>query len=321
MKRAYYIGIDVGGTKIAAGLMTEAGRILGRIKSSTPKNSSPKKIYLLISDLLWELLDGCDIGKKELAGIGLGIPGIVDTAKGTILRTPNMNLSGANLTKQLKKKFGAPVALGNDANLGILGEKWLGAARKTRTVIGLFLGTGVGAGAILDDTLATGSHGAAAELGHMIIRDNGPKCSCGARGCLEALIGRWAIERDIRKAIAAGKKTVLTKFLKRKSDIIKSRMLRKALDQHDRVVTRVLTDASRQLGVACVSIRHIFDPEMIVLGGGLIEACGDFMLPIVKKTARNDSLFSGLPKCEIAASQLGDDAIILGGVALVKILT
>jgi glucokinase len=318
MKNNYFAGIDIGGTKIAAALATKDGKILSRCKSPTPKNASPAKITSIVADLLEEMLYAGGINKKELRGVGIGIPGIIDAASGKILRTPNMNIAGANLQKQLKKKLNINCSLGNDVNLGTLGEKWLGAAKKAKNVIGLFIGTGIGAGVVIDGKLVTGSHGAAAEIGHMIIQGDGPKCSCGNTGCLESLAGRWAIEKAIKQEIKEGKKTIITKLLDKNSDPIKSKTLRKALEKHDRLTVKTLKAAAVQLGIACISIRHIFDPEMIVLGGGVMEACGNFILPIVKKTAKKDKFFSGIGNCEIVISKLGDDAIVLGAIKLAQ---
>ena len=318
MINRYFAGIDIGGTKIAAGFATTEGKILSRVKSPTPKRSSPSRILRVICDLMEELFQDSGLDRKNLSGMGLGIPGLVDSAKGRILHTTNMKLSGAELTRALEKSFKVKVTIGNDVNLGILGEKWLGAAQKARNVAGLFIGTGIGGGVIVNDTLVTGGHGAASELGHMIIQAGGPRCSCGSSGCLEALASRWAMERDIRQALKNGQKSVVTKLLDRKSDTIKSKVLRKALQKKDPLVTGILSEASRYLGIACISIRHIYDPEIIVLGGGVIEACGEFMLPIIRKTAQKDRLFAEIGGCEISASQLGDNAVILGGVALAK---
>jgi glucokinase len=316
MKNNYFAGIDIGGTKIAAALATKDGKILCRSKSPTPKNASPSKITSIVADLLEEMLYAGGISKKELRGVGIGIPGIIDSVTGKILRTPNMNISGANLQKQRKKKLNITCALGNDVNLGTLGEKWLGAAKNAKNIVGLFIGTGIGAGVIIDGKLLTGSHGAAAEIGHMIIQSGGKKCSCGNTGCLESLAGRWAIERDIRQEIKKGKKTIITKLLDKSSAPIKSKLLHKALEKHDRLTVKILNAAAQHIGIACISIRHIFDPEMIVLGGGVMEACSDFILPIVRKTAQKDRFFSGIGSCEVAASKLGDDAIVLGAIKL-----
>ena len=318
MNEPLFIGIDIGGTKIAGGLMTSSGKILARHKIPTPKKANLKQIISLVSDTASSLISQTDLRAKKIQAMGIGIPGLIDPHEGKIIKTPNMGLSGTNFMKEAAKKIRVPLAIGNDVKLGILGEQWLGAARTSRHVVGLFLGTGLGAGVLIDGKLLVGSRGAAGEIGHMIIDVHGPQCSCGNRGCLEAFIGRWAIERDICEAIKNGKRPLLNKLTDSCSKAIKSKLLAKALKRKDPVVTPIVKNVSRILGTACISLRHIFDPELIVLGGGVIEACGDFMIPIVKKTAERDPFFSGLKQCRIVKSQLGDDAIILGAVALAR---
>lgn len=319
VKGKIYAGIDVGGTKIFTGLLSESGQIIDTKKASTPHTRNPRHTVREIADLVKELLSENSYSQKDLRGIGIAIPGLVDSARGNILTTPNMNLSGVPIVKKLEEKFNTRVAVGNDADLGTLGERWLGAARKMQNVIGLFAGTGLGGGIIIDGKLFSGSHGAAAEIGHMTIERNGPKCSCGNRGCLEAFVGRWAIERDIRNSIKKGTKTIITKLLKKKKTrVIKSKILSKAFNKKDPLVRSVLTDAAKTLGVACITLRHIFDPEVIVLGGGLVEACGSFFIPIVQKTAYADPFYSKLPSCKIVEAELGDNAIIIGAVALIR---
>ncbi len=313
-----YAGIDVGGTKIRAGLVTGAGRIISIAKNPTPKAITAGKLVRSIKALLKETISESGYDISSLAGIGIGIPGIVDNSKGLVVRAPNLNLSNINLKKMIRNHFSVPVALGNDVNLGILGEQWRGAARGAKNAVSLFVGTGVGGGLLINGELYTGSHEAAAELGHMIVSESGPQCTCGNQGCLEAFAGRWAIERDIRKAVAKGKKTIVTKILDGDLSAIKSKTLHKALKAKDPLVTMIMGEAALALGNACVTLRHIFDPEVIIFGGGVIEACGDFMFPIIKKRFGNDKLCSGLGSCEIVASHLLDDAVILGGVALAR---
>lgn len=314
----YYVGIDVGGTKIAAILANAEGKIINRLKSATPKDSSPAGLTRIISDLFEELRHNSDLKRKDISAIGIGIPGIVDIKGERIIKTPNLKLSGVNLKRILENRLRIKCFIGNDANLGLLGEKWLGVAKNIKNVIGVFIGTGIGGGIIIDDKLIIGTHGASAELGHMIIKNDGPRCSCGNIGCLEALAGRWAIERNIRTAIKDGKKTIITKLLDKNTNTIKSKILKKALNYQDELTIKILTKAAKQLGVACITLRHIFDPEMIVLGGGVIKACGDFILPIVKRKVRKDKFFHRLGECKIVKSLLGDDAVVLGAVAFAK---
>jgi len=247
------------------------------------------------------------------------VPGIVDSAGEKIIATPNIDLAGFPIYQSLKNDLKIPiVAIGNDVNVGLLGEKWLGAGKKYNNIIGLFPGTGIGGAIIINGRLYPGSNGAAGEMGHITMDRNGPECSCGNRGCLEALASRWAIERDIKAEIKKGRKTLLTKGSRGVPQQIKSKILRKALERKDKLTLSVMTKASQVLGEACVSLRHIFDPQVIILGGGVIEACGDFVIPMIKKTLHDDPFFEHLPSCDVVISELGDDAVLLGAIALVR---
>jgi glucokinase len=208
------------------------------------------------------------------------------------------------------------VRLGNDVNLGLLAERCFGAARGIDDALGVFVGTGVGGSVLAGGRLLLGQQGAAAELGHMVMDPDGPLCSCGNRGCLEAYAGRWAIERDIRLAVRRGEKTILKKLTDGRLKMIKSRLLRKALKRNDRLTERVMRSASLALGHACVSLRHIFDPKVIIFGGGVIGACGGFMLPLIARCLRQDPFFRRLKPCRLVISELGDDAVLLGAAAL-----
>ncbi len=317
-KKQYFIGIDVGGTKIAAGLITPQGKILLKKKIPVPLNARSAVLGRMIQGLIEEILDEKDVPVSSLYGIGLGIPGIVDPASGKILRTPNIKLAGYPLIQRLKKAFKTTIVLGNDVNLGVLGEKWLGAGKTADNLIGIFLGTGVGGGIVLDGKIYLGSQGAAGELGHMIIDCHSPHSSAGVSGTLEALTSRRAIERKIREAIRLKKKTIVTELTGGNLKMIKSRVLRKALKKRDPVVTRIINEVCFILGKTCISFRHIFNPDMIIFGGGVIEACGEYMLPRIKRISDKNPFLAGIDHCKIVSSQLGDDAVLLGAVALVK---
>lgn len=316
MNSKHFIGIDIGGTKIAAALVTSGGKILGRAKSSTPPNAKGKEILKIILKTIDEIR--FEYPLEKISGVGIGIPGIADPKTHEILVTPNIKLAGFPLRNELAKRFKTKVVIDNDVNCGLLGEQWLGAARKIKNVIGLFPGTGIGGAIVIDGKLFSGSQGAAAELGHMMIDLKGPLCSCGNHGCLEAYASRWAIQRDIRAAIKSGKKSIITQMTKGDLSIIKSKALKEALHRRDSVVTGILTNTAHILGRGCVSINHIFNPEMIVLGGGVIEACGDFLLPRIQKVVKDDPFFKKFKPCKIVAAQLEDNAVILGAVALVR---
>ncbi|MBF0489215.1 MAG: ROK family protein [Candidatus Omnitrophica bacterium] len=314
----YYIGIDIGGTKIAGAIVTSRGKILTRAKMASPVRATPKSILVCLVDLIAELQDALGIKTSQIKGIGLGIPGIVDTDNHHILAAPNINLSGFPLSAHLKKKYRMKIVMTNDVNAGLLGEAWLGAARGLSHVVAIAPGTGVGGAVLINGKLLLGLQGAATELGHMIMQVSGPLCHCGNHGCLEALTSRWAIERDIRALIKSGEKSIVKELNNGSLTTIKSRVLKEALQKNDLVVKTVLKQTATILGQASISINHTFNPQAIVFGGGVIKACGFFMLPIIEKAVKADPFFKGFNTCRIIQSALGDDAVILGAVALVK---
>jgi glucokinase len=311
----YFIGIDVGGTKIYGGLVTPSGEIVASHKSATPSGANVKTVTALIMKTVRALAVEAEVPLKRISGIGIGIPGIVDN-DGRIIATPNLKLGNVDLKRILQKKLKIKVSIGNDVNLGVLGERWLGAGRKAENIVGIFPGTGVGGGIIVKNEFVAGAQGAAAEIGHMMIDPHGPRCSCGNIGCLEAHAGRWAIERDIRAALKRGERSKITQLAGKDFAQIKSSSLAKALKAQDRVVTRVMEGAAKALGQASVSLNHIFNPDMFLFGGGLIEACGDFLLPRVENALKKDPFFKRLKTPQVVSARLGDEAVMLGAVAL-----
>lgn len=313
-----FIGVDVGGTKILAALATARGKILARKRVATPRTGRGADTVKAIVQVIQTLLRENHIALALVKGIGLAVPGVVDPSGTKIAFSPNLSISGVELAAPLKKKFRVPVVMGNDANLGVLGEQWLGCARKFRSVVGVFVGTGIGGGIIADGQLLTGANGTAGEIGHTIIQIGGPRCSCGGHGCLESLASRSAIERDLREAMAKGRRTVLTELVGRNPRVIKSGILQQALNRKDKLVVEVMRHASEILGIACVNLRHLFDPDVIVLGGGVVEACGAFILPIVQRIVNKDTLLAKVSKGLVIPSALGDDAVVLGAMALAQ---
>jgi glucokinase len=310
-----FVGVDVGGTKTLALVATAAGDVLARSRHDTPVQAKPAATIDLIAKAIAKAVAGASAAAR-VGGIGLAIPGVVDPDAGHVVVTPNMNLTGIDAGRRIAARFHTPVALGNDVNCGTLGEKWLGSARGASSAVGVFLGTGIGGGLVLDGKLVRGAREAAAEVGHMVMQIDGPRCGCGGRGCLEALASRTAIERDIRDAIKAGRRSVVTRLLADKGDRIRSGVLKEALARKDKLVVEVLRRAGTVIGHACLTIRHLLDPEVIILGGGMMEACGDFLLPVIEKIVAHDPLPGARPGGHVLVSSLGDDAVALGAVAL-----
>ncbi len=313
-----YLGVDVGGTKILASLVGESGAILGRQRCPSPRDCRPEQVVASIEKAVEDLLKKKELEPEQLTAVGVGVPGVVDPDEGRVVVTPNMNLTGVELVRHLEARFKTPVALGNDCNLGTLGEKWLGSARNADSAFGIFVGTGIGGGFVQKGRLWQGARQSAAEIGHIVMQIDGPLCGCGNRGCLEALASRSAIERDLRQAVDAGRETMLTGLLEGDLSIIRSGAIRQALEAEDEVVTEIVRRVSEILGHACLTVRHLLDPEVIVLGGGVIEASSDFIMPIVENIVGSDQLPGTREGGRVLLSALGDDAVVLGAVALAR---
>ena len=313
-----YLAVDVGGTKILAALVDESGAILSRQRSSTPREGGPERVLAEIERTMVGVVEEEGIDMDDVEAIGLAVPGVVDPPHGQVVVTPNMQLSGVAIGPHLESRYGRPVALGNDCNLGALGEAWLGSARRAKSMIAILVGTGIGSGIVRNGKLWRGARESAGEIGHIVMQMGGPKCGCGNHGCLEALASRSAIERDLREGVAAGRTTVLTELLAGDLTLIRSSLLRQALEKNDPLVTEVMRRASETLGYACLTVRHLLDPEVIVLGGGVVEACSRFILPIVERIVASDQLPGARPGGHVLLSALGDDAVVLGGVALAR---
>jgi glucokinase len=316
--RRLYLGVDIGGTKVQASLVRESGEIIGRERCPTPRKGGPERVVAAVEKCIADALQKSGIAAGDLTAIGVAVPGVIDPDQGLVVVAPNMRLTGVALGTLLKARFKLPIIVGNDGNFGALGETWLGSARKAHSALYICVGTGIGSGFVQRGRLWRGDRESAGEIGHIIMHLAGPKCGCGNRGCFEALASRTAIERDLREAIAAGRNSVLSELCGGNLSVIRSGMIRKALDVEDELVTEVVRRAAEVLGYACVTVRHLLDPEAIVLGGGVIEACSDFIMPIVENIVGLDPLPGARKGGRVLLSALGDDAVVLGAVAAAR---
>jgi glucokinase len=315
-----YLGVDIGGTKVQCSLVWESGEIIGREKCPSPRKGGPERVVAAIEKCMDEIVRRADVNPGDLTAIGIAVPGVVDPKRGLIVKAPNINLTGVDLGSLLKARFKTPIIIGNDGNFGALGETWLGSARKAKSALYICVGTGIGSGLVQHGKLWRGARESAGEIGHMIMQIDGPKCGCGGRGCFEALASRTAIERDLRDAISAGRKSVLLELAGGDLSVIRSGMIRKAIEVEDELVCSVMRRAAEVLGYACLNIRHLIDPEAIVLGGGVIEACSDFIMPIIENVVGLDPMPGVREGGHVLLSALGDDAVVLGAIAAARML-
>jgi glucokinase len=317
-KGDFFVGVDLGGTKILAGVFDEKLNCLGRNKMSTKPERGAEEVIERIARSVRDAVDECDLDFKQLRAVGVGAPGAIDVAAGRVIFAPNLQWQDVPLKKILEKDLGVPVSIENDGNSAMLGVFESELQSKPRHVIGIFIGTGIGGGIMLDGKLYSGFNGTAGEIGHMVIEVGGPKCNCGNRGCFEALASRTAIFRKIHAAVKDGQKTLLTEMLGPELNDLRSGDLRKAIRKGDSFVEKIIEEAAEYTGIAVANFINIFNPQTIVLGGGVIDALGDEMMAIIIETAE-DYAMSGTSKgIEIVASKTGDDAGIIGAAVLAR---
>jgi len=255
---------------------------------------------------------------KQVRGVGIGAPGSIDSENGRVMFAGNLGWKDVALKKELEKQLQIPVFLHNDCNVCTLGVYEVELEAKPRNMVGIFLGTGIGGGLVIEGKLYQGFNRTAGEVGHMVLEVNGPKCTCGNRGCWEAFASRSALFRQVQDAVKDGQKTVLTDMLGSDLKDLRSGDLRKAIKQGDKLVEHIVEEAARYTGIAVANLINVINPEVIVLGGGLMDALENEMMPMVIETAREHA-FPGTDKgVKILPSKLGDDAGITGGAVLAR---
>ena len=317
----YSLGIDLGGTKIYAVVADSSYQIVSDAKMNTPSGATPDELAEAIVAIGKKALEPLNLTFDQLDGIGVAIPAPVDPVTGDCLHATNLGIRNFSMKEKLRELTGRDVYLGNDGSLGILAEYHCGAARGYNTVIGYYIGTGLGGGIITDGRLHTGNAGLAGEFGHAIIKYNGRRCGCGHKGCAEAYCSKTAFVKALRKKVfKKGQPTLLPpdKF-DAKSKNIKSRHLAKAYRAGDETVRAVIDKGSVMLGVAAASASAIVAPDCIILGGGMIDALGEEIFTVFKQSFA-DHLFGLDPeKIELRITALGDPAVALGANVLARL--
>ncbi len=315
------LGIDLGGTKILAAVVDQQGRILGAAKRRTRPEQGVDEVIARIARTAGEAVANAHLDISAIRAAGIGAPGVADHNTGVLEFAPNLpDWTNIPLGTRLGQMLGVPVLVENDVNAGTYGEATAGAARDYGSVVGIFPGTGIGGGIVLDGTLWRGARNAAAEIGHMVVMIDGPQCGCGRRGCIEALASRTAIERDIAGEIRGGRSSLITTLLDIEREPITSGVLARALQEQDPVITNVVGRAAYHLGIFTASLVNALDPQCIVYGGGLIEACGSFMLPIIRNNTYRHLIRPVQPEAlPILEAALGDNAVVIGSALLASV--
>lgn len=317
-KREYFVGVDLGGTKILAGVFSPQLKCLGKVKMSTKPERGPEGVLERVARCVQEVVDECDLHTDNIKAVGIGAPGAIDPEEGRMIFAPNLKWEDVPLKKALEKQLDLPVFAENDCNVCALGVYETELDPKPRSMVGIFLGTGIGGGIVLDGKPYAGFNRTAGEIGHMVLDLNGPKCGCGNKGCFEALASRTALFRRIQTAVKDGQKTVLTDMLGAELTDMRSGDLRKALRRGDKFVEQIVEEAAEYTGIAVANVINFLNPEVIVLGGGVMDQLADDMMAIIVETAKDYALPGTAKGIEIIASKLGDDAGITGAAVLAK---
>ncbi len=317
MGQTYRIGLDVGGTKVLGAIFDEERNIVHRLKKkSTEQGAEAENVEQVIVSVVEEMLASSGIPLKQIAAVASSIPGVIDQASGVVLFTPNLPWRNYDIRKAMEKRFGVPFFIGNDVNLGVLGEYRFGTARGYQNVVGLFVGTGVGGGLILDGKLFTGHRFKAAELGHMVVEPEGPLCGCGQRGCLEAFSSKQGMSAYIRQQVSRGRDSLLAEAVQ--AGVFKSKKLKKALLAGDEVALEAVDRSCHYLAVATGSLINIFSPDLVLYGGGVMEAVGEMFLDKILREVDRYCMPEIRSTVELKNAALGDDSVLYGALALME---
>ena len=318
MAKRYNICLDVGGTKVLGAIFNEKDEIIYRLKKrSKSEGDNSADVEKVIISVVEEMIEESGISRKKLNAIASCAPGVIDQDKGIVLFTPNLPWRNYDIAGAMKKKFGVPFYVGNDVNLGVLGEYKFGAARGYKNVVGIFPGTGMGGGLILDGKLFTGNKFMGAEFGHMILEPEGPVCACGQRGCLEIFSSKKGMSEYIRQQVSRGRDCMLAEYVQ-DGGIFRSKQLKKALAQKDKVAMEAVDRACHYLAIATGNMINTISPDLVIYGGGIMEALGELFLEKILAEVDRYCMTTIRPHVDFKVASLGDDSILYGDLALIK---
>ncbi len=314
----YYIGIDVGGTGIKAGVVTEDGNILKTCSIPTKRESEYPELVKNMADLVFKTLKESAVSMDEVKSIGIGFPSAVDDKKGIVVYTANINLNNAPVVSELKKYIDKPIFIGNDANCAALGEYFALNDDSIDNFVAVTLGTGVGGGIIINKKLYTGANGSAGEIGHIRLVVNGEKCSCGRDGCWEAYASATGLIRQSMRAAEKYPDSKLAANIAANDGRSNGKLVFDTAAQGDAAAGEVIDNYVKYISEGLIDMINIFQPSVIAIGGG-VSRQGDNLLKPIKEYIKGKTYGSSfISQCEITMARLGNDAGIVGAAFLGK---
>jgi len=314
-KAPYWVGFDLGGTKMLAKVYDADFRELGSERKRTKEHGGTQAGMERILKTIRKALESAGVDSKQLGGIGVGFPGPVDMESGDLLEAVNLGWEDMPLKKTLEKEFGCPAVIANDVDVGVYGEYRFGAAKSAHCVVGVFPGTGIGGGCVYEGKIFRAKSCSAMEIGHIQINPHGKLCGCGRYGCLETEASRLAIAAEVAKAAYRGEAPHLRETIGSDLQEIRSAVLAEAIKEGDTVVEQIIRRAAEKIGTAVGNLVTIMCPDVIVLGGGLVQALPDLFLEPVTTVARNTCMPPLVNFFQVTVAKLADDASVLGAAA------
>jgi glucokinase len=321
-RQRYIVGVDLGGTNIVAGAMPEDGsrEIAMRSQPTLADEGADavvNRIAQMIETVIAETSAETGATRDDFVGVGIGSPGPLDRERGIVIVTPNLGWRNFPLRDEVANRVGLPASLDNDANCATLGEWWCGAAKGGRHVVGLTIGTGIGGGLILDGRLFHGASDVAGEIGHTTIDSTGRRCKCGNYGCLEAYASGPAIAERAREALAGGEPSTLLELVDGDLSRITAQLVYEASKQDDDVARQVVRETANFLGAGVANLLNIFNPDVVVIAGGVTQA-GEPLFEPLRAEVRRRAFRPAVEACRIVPGTLKGSAGVVGAVATFK---
>jgi len=309
------LGIDLGGTKILTAVTNSQGKMLSRDHSITPAPKGYEAVIQSILESAHRALAQANVAISELTAIGVGAPGLSNPETGILFTSPNLpGWRDVPLRDIMQERLGKKTFLINDANAAALGEFYFGAAQSARNFIYITLSTGIGGGIVIDGKIYSGAIGAAGEVGHMTIDDEGPICNCGNKGCWETLASGTALAREARQRIKEGVRTSILKYAEGDVEKVTAQVIHNAAEQGDSLAKELIARTGYYVGVGLANLINIFNPELIVIGGGLSNI-GDMLLEPAFKVAGERAYKEAFQAVRFASPELGRNSGVLGAAA------
>lgn len=306
------LGIDLGGSKILAAVVNHRGRVVSSHESVTPAAKGREAVIQCIVDLTRAALEQAYVAASEISAVGIGAAGISNPEAGILFTSPHLpGWRNVLLRDIIQDRLGQKTFLINDADAAALGEFYFGAARDTRHFIYLTISTGIGGGIVIDGKIYTGAIGIAGEVGHMTIDDNGPVCNCGNRGCWETLASGTALTREARLRISKGVKTSILEYAEGNIENVTPQAIHRAAEEGDKLAKELIARIGYYVGVGLANLIDIFNPELIVIGGGLSNL-GDMLLEPAFKTAEKRAYKEAFRAVRFASAGLGRNSGVIG---------